>query len=162
MMKEYFVVLISMVFAGGILISLTPPGSFQKYMRFLCGIAVSGCIMMPLLSGEVFEKTYIGDWDKYWDSENDVMLNYDEIYNSSLKHASAKNAEEYIKSLVTKEIKAQKGDIDIRVITSEKSEEICIERIEVIIYPSGINLDPRKIQNIVYELLECECIIMYK
>ena len=161
-MKEFFAVLISTVFAGGILVSLTPKGSFQKYMRFLCGIAVCGCVMMPLLTGELFEKNDVKEWEKYWNLENDPSLDYDEIYNSSLKFAGVKNAEEYLKSLVIKEIEAQSADLDFRVVTHEKSDEIYIECVEVRIHPSGMALDPRKIQNIVYELLECECIIIYE
>lgn len=161
-MKEYFVVLISTVFVGGMIVSVTPSGAFQKYMRFLCGIAVSACIMMPLLTGEFFEKIDVEAWASYWETEQDKMLNYDEIYNSSLRSASVKNAEEYLKTLMIKELDAEIDDFDVRVIVGDESDEIYICRVEVIIYASGVALDPRRMQNIVYDLLECECVIIYQ
>ena len=160
-MKECFVVLIVTVFVGGMFVALTPSGAFQKYMRFLCGIAVCGCVMMPFLSGEYFEKIDMEALENYWQEEQNKASNYDEIYNLSLKSAGIKNAEKYLKALIIKELNAVEDDFDISVIADNSSDEICIEHIEVTIYPSGVYLDPRKMQNIVYELLECECIIIY-
>ncbi len=160
-MKEYFVALVSIVFVGGMMVSLTPSGSLQKYMRFLCGLAVCGCIMMPLLSGELFENIDPEEFQNYWESVKEETQKYDEIYNMSLKNAGIKNSEEYLKNLIIKELLGDESDIDVCIITNESSDEIYIECVEVIIYPSGVTLDPRKVQNIVYELLECECIIRY-
>lgn len=160
-MKEYFVVLISTVFAGGMLVSLTPSGSFQKYMRFMCGIAVCGCIMMPLLSGEVFEKIDTVSWNDYWEAEQEKNETYDEIYNSSLKYAGIKNAEEYLKALIIKDLSAKDEDFDVSIITNSYSDEICIKQIEVIIHATGVALDPRRIENIVFGLFDCELVFIY-
>ena len=161
-MKEYFVVLVSIIFVGGMIVSVTPAGSFQKYMRFLCGLAVCGCVMFPLISGDIFKKIDPEDLVYILKSEEEGLGDYDEIYNLSLKNAGVENSEKHLKTLIIKELDANDSDIDVCLVTNDNSVEIYIERVEVIIYPSGVMLDPRKIQNIVYDVLECECIVIYE
>jgi hypothetical protein len=110
--------------------------------------------MMPLLSGELFENIDPEEFQNYWESMKEETQNYDEIYNMSLKNAGIKNSEEYLKSLIIKELLGDESDIDVCIITNESSDEIYIECVEVIIYPSGVTLDPRKVQNIVFSNLQ--------
>ena len=161
-MKEYFVVVIVIIFVGGIIVSLAPEGAGQRYLRLLVSLSVMGCIIMPLFS--FFDGNQIDASGLYdmltWRDEN--VQNYDEIYNNTILKAGVAEAENALKNDVIKELNGDYEDIDIRIFAKEKSGEIYIERAEIIIYPSGLSLDPHFIENYISQRLKCECTVVYK
>jgi hypothetical protein len=161
-MKEYFIVVITVIFIGGTIVSLAPEGTGQRYLRLLVSLAVTGCIIMPLFSffgGGEIDTSGISDLLS-WQEEN--TQNYEEIYNNSILKAGAREVENKLKSEILQALDGDYDDIDLRIVAEQKSGEIYIERTEIIIYPSGVALDPHFMENYVSERLRCECEVIYK
>jgi hypothetical protein len=51
---------------------------------------------------------------------------------------------------------------DVAIVAEGNGEEIYIARVELIIYPSGLAIDPHAIQKYVKERLGCECVVIYE
>ena len=161
-MKEYFMIVISVIFMGGIVVSLAPEGTGQRYLRLLASLAVTGCIIIPLFSfldGWQIDANRISEM-LTWGEES--TQNYEEIYNNTILNVGANKLENKLENEILQELNGKDGDIEIRIIADQKSGEIYIERTEIIIYPSGIALDPRFMKNYISERLECECVVIYK
>lgn len=161
-MKEYFIVIITVTFIGGTIISLAPEGTGQRYLRLLVSVAVTGCIIMPLFSfldGQEVDTSGISELLS-WQEEN--TQNYEEIYNNSILEAGVSDVENRLKSEIIQALDGDQEDMDLRIVAEQKSGEIYIERTEIIIYPSGVALDPHFMENYVYERLGCECEVIYK
>lgn len=161
-MKEYFAVVITVIFIGGTLVSLAPEGSGQRYLRLLVSLAVTGCIIMPLFS-------FLDGWEMDADGISEMLSwsekntqDYEEIYNDAIISASAREAENKLKSEILQALGGDDGNIDLKIIAGHKSDEIYIERTEIIIYPSGLSLDPHFMENYISERLGCECVVIYK
>ena len=160
-MKEYFIGIISTVFAGGMILSILPSGSEKKYLRLLCGLAVIGCIIFPLLSffkNWEFDKS---EWEKAFSAEGFENSEYVEIYNDSLKKAGVKNAANTLKSEIIKEFSADDDNVDVKIYVEEKSGEFYISSAILEIHPSGLILDPHEIKKYIEYRLDCECSVVY-
>ena len=160
-MNEYFLGLIIFAFFGAIIFSLVPEGMSKRYVRLLCGLCSIGCIAFP-----IFELAGGGiDVEKIvslFENSTEIDENSVEIYNSSLNSAAVKNACDSIKNEIIKGTSAKYDDIDIRIITNKNGDEFYIEKVSVLIYPSGYALDPDRIVRICERRLGRGCEIIYK
>ena len=159
-MKEYFITIMAVALAGGMILSLMPRGSSARYVRLLCGLCTVGCVAFPIVGffdGELDREGILSIFD-YEEREREY---YEEIYNNNLNNSEIENAEKTLKSEIIKEFSAKNGDIDVRIITKEKSGEFFIENVEVTIYPSGLTLDPKRIEGYVQKRLGCPCEFFY-
>ena len=160
-MKEYFVGIIAVVFVGGMIVSIAPGGTTQKYLRLLCGLSVMACIVMPAVSFFKGCDAPIETWGDLGEIEEYDESKYVEIYNNSLREAGAQNAENIIKNDMLKEFNADEQDFDIRLDNEIISDEIYISGILLEIHPSGVALDPRQMKKYLEDRLECPCTIVY-
>ncbi len=159
-MKEYFITVMAVAFFGGTIITLVPLGNTTKYVRLLCGLCTVCSIAFPLVSfvGGNFEKE---DLLSIFDYEGKEESYYEEIYNNCLTDTEINNAEITLKNEIIKGISASEDDFSLNIITEENSGEISIVRVEVIIYSSGMSIDPRRIESCVFERLGCGCEFFY-
>ena len=161
-MSEYFLGLIIFAFSGSVLLSLAPQGISKKYLRLLCGLCSVGCIVFPLFnffgSGGIDAEELVA----VFDVQDDVSENNVEIYNNSLNDASLKNAEETLKSSIIKELSVKYEDFDLEIVVNKSSEDFYIEKIRVLIYPSGYSVDPKKIGGICKRALDAPCEFIYR
>lgn len=160
-MREYFVGVISVVFLGGMVVTIMPSGATQKYLRLLCGLSVMACIVMPLFSLFTEQNTGIDDWDILNGVNGDNELKYVEIYNDSLKNAGVDNAEDTLKNDIIREFSAHYDDIDVELEVSVSSDEIYITNVRLEIHPSGALLDPHEIKKYLEDRLQCPCTVVY-
>lgn len=161
-MKGYILGVVSLSLVSAIIISIAPAGHSQRYLRLLAGLALTLCIAAPLLSligeGE-FSAEYVKE---LLGSEEESAANYDEIYNKTIINAGKQNVEKTLKSEMLQELKGNDEDIDLYLVLSNESDEIYIERVEIIIYPSGLSLDPHFMEDYISERLDCSCVVIYK
>ena len=160
-MKEYFVGIISVVFLGGMIVSVMPSGATQKYLRLLCGLSVMACIVMPVFSFFAEQNIIIDGWDISNGVGGDDESKYVEIYNNSLKSAGTDSAEYSLKNDIIKEFSAHYDDIDIELETTVNGDEIYISNVWLKIHPSGVLLDPHKIKKYLEDRLQCPCTVVY-
>ena len=86
---------------------------------------------------------------------------YDEIYNKTIINAGKQNVEKTLKVEILQELNGNDKDIDLYLVLSNESDEIYIERVEIIIYPSGLSLDPHFMEDYISERLDCSCVVIY-
>lgn len=159
-MKEYFASVMAITFIGGIVVSLAPEGASQRYLRLLVGLAVTGCIITPIFS-------FFGDNVLHSDLEYELpevendALNYEEIYNNSIISAGVSEAEQVLENEILQALNGKCGSIDVVINACEKSGEIYIDSVQLLIYPSGIALDPHFMQKHISERLGRECEVIY-
>lgn len=160
-MKEYFLGMVIVVFVSAFVISLCPDGSMGKHLRLLCGLCVVGCIVIPLIS---YIQNVSGDereWINMFASEEKENANYDEIYNKAFLNVESENAENNLKSQIIKELSIDAEDFDVQIYVEDNSDVKSISRVEVIIYASGVDIDPHRVEKYINELLDCQCVIRY-
>ncbi len=160
-MKEYLLSLIALAFLGGGVLMLAPDGEAKKGIKLLCSLAAVACIILPLaplLSDRQFDIDGILDRFAY---VSESESGYVEIYNSSLTKAELENAEQQLKSQVLSRFSIKLKAFDIKLNAENKSGEYSISSATLILYPSGLSVDPRPICIYLSEQLLCECEVYY-
>ena len=160
-MSEYFLGIALTVLIGGLILSLLPDASTKPYLRLLCGGAVVLSILSPLVT-LVGDKSAADDLLSLFEEGMAEEQNYAEIYNNTIVSAGAEFASDKLKNEIKQELLANDDTFDVSVIVKSNGEEIYIERVEVIIHPSGLTLNPHVIEKYVSDRLGCECIIIYE
>ena len=159
-MKEYFLVILAVAVIGGIIISLSPDASSAKHIRLLCALCVTGCIIIPIASYAVDGAFSYGEWQEIF-AQDQYVAEYDEIYNNTFENVENSNADILLKSKIMQELMLKNDEFDVHICLDNKSDEKSIEKVEVKIYSKGIDIDPRLLENYVYGLLKCQCMIYY-
>ena len=159
-MKEYFIGIMAVAFFGSTLLALAP-GGFEKHLRLLCGFCTVAAVLFPLVSF-LGDGIYIdGEWKELFIQDKSETNDYDEIYKDALANAEGENAEKILKNDIIKELKLKNDSFDVRIIIDRTSDEYSILRTELIIYASGIGIDPHSVKNYIETRLECDCEVIY-
>jgi hypothetical protein len=161
-MSKYFLSVMIIVFVGGIVVSIAPDGSTKRYIRQLCGLAITLCILSPVLE---LARGGEGEFDKIrdlFDRDSVPEQSYAEIYNESILSAGAENASEILKNEIKQEFSLSDEAFDVDILAKYNGDEIYIDHIDVIIYFAGVAANPHNIKNYVWERFECECQIIYE
>ena len=161
-MRDYFFGLILFAFFGSVILSVAPHGLSRTYLRFLCGLCSVGCIIFPLVSLVSPDGDGGADIEAFFETEDGQEKNAVEIYNLYLDGVAEKNAEETLKSEIITELRAKSEDIDVDIILDKSSDEIYIKSVYVFFYPSGYDIDPKKVEKICFSALGCGCEFFYK
>lgn len=159
-MKEYFLGLMIVSLFGATLIALSPSG-YEKPLRLLCGLCAVGAIVLPLARWTAGGFEVKQEWLEIFEQGQDSKEYYDEIYNKSLLGAEGENAQQILKNEIIKEFSLQNDSFELKIVFDNKSEEICISHVELVIYPSGIQINPHSIEEYVSTRLGCECYTIY-
>lgn len=159
-MKEYFIGIMAVAFLGSTLLTLAPSG-FEKHLRLLCGFCAVAAVLFPVTSFLSGENYIGGEWTELFAQTGNEINYYDEIYNGSLVEAECENAEKILKTDIIKELDLKNDSFDIIIILDKSSDEYSILRTEVIIYASGIDIDPHSVEKYISSRLGCDCEIIY-
>ncbi len=159
-MTEYFITVMAVALAGGVIISLVPTGRTLSYVRLLCGLCTLCCVAFPLVNivGGEFDKEEILSM---FESNDENREYYDEIYNKKLTKAEIENANFILKSEIIKAFSLKSDAIDINIITNNDSDEIYILKVGITLHKSGVDTNPRELKDFVFERLGCETEIFY-
>lgn len=159
-MSGYFLGAALTVLAGGIVVALAPAGA-ERGVRLLCSLCAVVCISLPLLQllGEGFDSENFKGLLEIPETDSGY---YNEIYNSAVLNVGEKNASTELERLILKEFYLDNEDIDVFVDARNISEEKYSYIVYLIIYPSGMSLDPRKAEKYVKNLFDCELEVIYE
>ena len=161
-MKEYFAVVITVIFIGGTLVSLAPEGSGKRYLRLLVSLAVTGCIIMPLFS-------FLDGWEMdaegisemlSWGEEN--TQNYEEIYNKSLQNGAKEQAEELIVSKLYEQFSLSEKSASVEISFLSENQILTLQEIRVTLHGKGVLTDPREIVSFAEDAFGCPCTVLYE
>lgn len=161
-MRDYFLGLILFAFFGSVILSVAPSGLGRGYLKFLCALCSIGCIMFPLASIAYDTEAWHGDIENMFETEELSEENSAEIYNSLLDRALEINVENELKAKIITETKAECNDVDVDIILGQNGDEFYIDSIEVVFYPSGYDIDPRKVEKICFSEFGCKCKFFYR
>ena len=161
-MKNYFLGLILFAFFGSVILSVAPHGLSRGYLKFLCGLCSIGCIIFPIASVVVDGDAWRENVESFFEIGEDTRENSVEIYNLFLDEVAEENAELSLKNKIITELKGDNDDIAVDIILDKNSDEIYIEAIRVFFYPSGYDIDPKKVKKICFLELGVECEVFYK
>lgn len=159
-MKEYLLGVMIISLVGSIIMSTAPRGGSAGALKLICALCAVCVIAMPFL-GLVSDRWGIdGVRDIFAVNENDERY-YDEIYNSQLTEVQLLNAEKTLKKQIIQGFSFDDDSFDVNIILSSKSDEKSIEKVELIIYTSGVAIDPHAVEKYIYDCLECPCETIY-
>lgn len=161
-MKEYFLAVIVVALLGGVILSLLPDGSSGRCIRLLCGLCVSACVVMPLVSFAGESEYWLQEADKMFSDASNESNIYDEIYKNALAEAEVKNAGIYLKNEMIQALSLEKGDFDINIVIDKITDEKYSYRAELIIYASGLAMDPHGAKEYIEERLRCDVSVIYE
>lgn len=160
-MKEYIMSIMVVSLLGSVILSLSPRSGSGSTLRFLCGLCAVCTVTMPVISlfkgGNVLSDS-VGD---IFVAENVNYGFYDEIYNEAFKNADALNVETTLKNRISQEFNAGYEDFDLNFVLSQNSDEKYTNTIELLIYPSGMYIDPHSVENYIKEIFDCEFTTIY-
>lgn len=159
-MKEYLLGVVVIALLGSVVMSLTPKNGSAGAMRLVCGLCAVGVIVVPLVSVLDGESLFDGVKDIFEVEDADLEY-YDEIYNKKFDASCVKNAEILLKSEIIQGFNAAEKDFDVNIVLGCKGDEKYIDYVEVIIYASGISMDPHSVEKYIYERLGCICKTVY-
>ena len=159
-MREYLLGVVVIALLCSVVMSVTPKNGSESAMRLVCGLCAVGVIAVPLVA--VFDGEGLLDGVKdIFETEEAVPEYYDEIYNKNFDKAYVNNAEILLKNEIIQELSANDDGFDVNIVVGVKSDEKYIERVELIIYASGMSIDPHSVEKYINERLECPCIVVY-
>lgn len=161
-MKEYIMGAVTVVLAVSVIMSLVPRSGTSGTMKLLCGLCTVCAVVFPLTSlfGDGMYDTEgiraLFEQEKYDEQY------YVEIYNKYFTEAEVSGGEIYLKSQVSQELGLDNEDFDLNVILSDESDEISIDTVEIIIYASGLDIDPHSVEKYIISRLNCKCTVIYE
>ena len=161
-MREYFLGLILFAFFGSVILSVAPHGLSRTYLRFLCGLCSVGCIIFPLVTLFSSDGDKSAEIESFFEPSENEDKNAVEIYNLYLDSIAEKSAEESLKNKIITELNAKVEDVDVDIILDKSSDEIYIKSVYVLFYPSGYDIDPKKVEKICFSAFGCGCEFFYK
>lgn len=161
-MREYFLGLIAFAFFGAVILSLAPSGTPRRYLRLLCGLCSIGCIALPIFDIASGEGVSAESFAAIFDADREIDGANVEIYNLAINSASVDNAELALKERISAELDSDYDAIDVEISLAESTAGAYIERIWIYIYPSGIALDPARIESTVGEVFDAPCEFVYR
>ena len=160
-MKEYFISLILISVACGIIAMLSPRDDIGKYIRFLCGI----CVFCILISPVRNFLNSLADVAIFLDNSLGEITNtedhYENIFKDSLKSGTAEDTSALIKNKVSSDMKIDKESFDIEIYLGEDDNGYYIKSSVVKIYQNGIFVDASAVVEYLEELLDVSCVVVY-
>ncbi len=161
-MKNYIVTLIGVALICGIVGALSPEGkggSLKKHVNLVMSLCVLCILISPL--GSVISS--LGDIEIFGDGgfDDNIDSEYEEIYKNNLGKYTSESIAEESEKMLCDNFSLDEEDIEIRVTVEIFEESFNVTRAELIIYPSAIAKDPRKMKEFLENLINCECEIIY-
>ena len=161
-MREYFLGLIAFAFFGAVILSLAPSGSPRRYLRLLCGLCSIGCIALPIFDLASGEGISAESLTAIFAADREIDESSVEIYNSAINSASVENAELALRERISAELDSDYDAVDVKIALAESGDGAGVEKIWIYIYPSGIALDPARIEAVVGEVFCAPCEFVYR
>ena len=160
-MKEYFISLILISFACGIVDMLSPKEDIGKYIRFACGICIF-CILVSPVKNFMHSLTDITELlDNSLDDITSTEEYYENIFKGSLKSGTAEEVSLLVKNKISSDMKINKDSFDIDVYIEEDNNGYYIKSAVVKIRSGGIFIDSGAMIDYFEENFGASCTVVY-
>ena len=158
-MKNFVITLLSVAFLNGAIGMISPDGDIKKYVRLTGALCILAAIVSPLYfainSGEL---DFDGD---FLDRALEETV-YESQYESALLDAGEKSLADAVKDLLCSELGMNEKSFGVKVRIADDEGEYRIESVEVALYSSAVNTDPRDISAFVRHKTGGECTVIYE
>ena len=157
-MKGFVITLISVSFLNGAIGMISPDGDIKKYVRLAGALCILAAIVSPLYFAITEDKLDLGDDFLVGALEEEE---YESQYESALLAQGESSVAEAIKETLCRELGMKEENFGVKVKIAENSGEYKIEAVEVSLYSTAVNTDPRDIASLVSEKTGGECSVIY-
>lgn len=160
-MAEYLVTLIGISILISVIGMITPLKE-KKYTRLVCTLCLLCVILKPLpeILGSEIIPMLSSDllFEEKGDGEEEL---YQEIYNNTVRDASAQRIAEGLHAMIAKDIGLPAESFEVKVEIDDSGGYITVKKVSVLIKEGAVTKDPHKIVAYLETMLECKCEIIY-
>ena len=156
-MKEFWMTLIGTSLLAGA-VGILVPKAHKKYLRLLTGLCLLCVMAEPMMTLAQDGLPFLENGENV---QEEVLSNYDEIYNQTLLHADASYLSSFIKTHICQEISAKDDDVSVTVSFEEQEGKSVLKRTTVLLRGSAVVQDPYGIVEAVENLTGAPCSIVY-
>ena len=159
-MRGYLISIVAVSVFCGVVDILSPQNDMRKYLRLLCGICVLCIITEPLTS--VF-KNFGGLLEGLAETDIEIsQTDYTKIFEDNLRRGAADEVARCVKDRISVKMNISDDKFDVSVVLDEKEGSYGAIRATVRIFPSGLALDAKQIADMVGNILDCPCTVIYE
>ncbi len=160
-MQGYLVTLIGISILISVIGMITPLKE-KKYTRLVCTLCLLCVILKPLpeiLGSELFP--ILSSDGLFEDSGGEEESFYQEIYNNTVRGASAQRISEGLEVMMAKDLSLPVDAFEVRVDVDDSGGYVNVIKTTVLIKEGAVAKDPHKIVAYLEEILGCKCEIVY-
>ena len=150
--------LISVAILNGVLGMLSPEGDLKKYIKLLGSLCLVCAVASPVFNAI---RSDDGGLDGLFPDMGEHESNYEELFGEALAKGAEEALERSLKDKAVKDLDLDGGDIDIDVVLERNDGGYRVDAVTAYIHSGGIFADPREINNIVNQMCDCSCTIIY-
>ena len=160
-MREFVLRILTISLLCGLIEQLTPAGEregLRRSVRLLAGLFVLICMLTPLsrLDGAaIFAR--IGAWAR--EMEQTAQTEYEALMEEKLTLGSTAQLEEELYGLLERRLDLSRSDCTVRVETAREGDALVLAHVWVSVRGRAVLTDPRAIQTLIEERLECPCTV---
>ena len=158
-MRNFVITLLSVAFLNGAIGMISPDGDIKKYVRLAGALCILAAIVSPLYFAINSGDLYFGE--DFMDQVLDEST-YESQYESALLDAGEKSLAEAVKKSLCAELGMSEKNFGVSVRIVEVDSEYRIENVEVALYSTAVNTDPRDISAFVKNKTGGECTVIYE
>ena len=140
-------------------IGILVPKAHKKYVRLLTGLCLLCVMATPVMS---LTRDGLSFLENRENIQQELLSNYDEIYNQTLQKADASYLSSLIKSHICQEFSLKNDDISVTVSFEDKENQSVLKRTTVLLGGAAIIQDPYRIVEVVENLTGAPCSVVYR
>jgi hypothetical protein len=160
-MEAYLITLIGISMLVSV-VGMVTPLKEKKYTRLVCTLCLLCVILKPLpeiLDSELFSLFSLDGLSEENGSGEESF--YNDIYNNTLRQASAQRISEGLEAMMIKDLGLPAGEFEVRVEIDDSEGYVKVNKTSVLIKEGAVARDPKRIVAYLEEMLGCKCEIVY-
>lgn len=161
-MRTYIYSVVCMAALGGAVLIVTPEGvrsGLKKHIRLICSLCLL-CVMISPISQVLDGLKNIGEMIKSPDEEQSLHGVYESMYEEMSESGYSESLGEAVKKELDVSFSIPSDDVRTTVEFSDADGDGFREPIKITVLLSGLSIlkDPRKIEQLISEKFDCECV----
>lgn len=159
-MAAYLITLIGISMIVSV-VGMIAPLKHKKHTRLVCCLCLLCVILKPL--PEIFDSEIapLFSSDGIFEENDEEESFYLDIYNNTVREASAQRIAEGLEAMMVKDLGLPAGEFEVRVETDDSDGYVKVNKTSVLISEGAVARDPKRIVSYLEEMLGCKCEIVY-
>ncbi|MBO5416456.1 MAG: stage III sporulation protein AF [Clostridia bacterium] len=164
-MKEYIITLVGTALFCGFITILSPDGEgegLKKHIKLIASLCVLCVLIAPLTAFAEGLEDYEGESLSDIFEREEYINKYEEICNESISSYTSEEIARRCEEIICEELDMKRDSFEVAVESGYNGEEITVLSATVTLYPEAITQNPHEISELLENLLDCKCEIIYK